>query len=112
MQDMKTTTFNGKEITVKELTVKQVRQVFSRINEEELLFFDDLMDQPVPALIIAEATGIPAENLEDHKPSDLTALAKEVESVNPTVASLIKRRLAAFEKLQTLNQHLTGQPAA
>ncbi len=114
MQDMKTITFDEKEITIQELTVKQVRTVFSRIEKEDSLFVDDLLDQPVPALIIAESTGIPVDKLDEYKPSALIELAKEVESVNPSVASLIKKRLAMYEKIQdmTLNQSLTGQPAA
>lgn len=114
MKDMMKTTFNGKEIAILELTVKQVREVFSRIEKEDSLFVDDLLDQPVPALVIAKATGIPVEELEKSKPSELATLAKEVESVNPFVASLIKRRLAMFEKMQamTLDPSLTGQPAA
>ncbi len=114
MQDMKTITFNDNEITVKELTVKQVRQVFSRLEKEDALFLDDILDQHVPALVIAEATGISVTDMEGHKPSELVALAQEVASVNPSVASLIKKRLAVYEKMQamTLNQPLTGQPAA
>lgn len=114
MQDMKTITFDDKEINIQELTVRQVRAVFSRIEKEDPLFVDDLLDQPVPALVIAEATGIPVEKLDEYKPSALTELAKEVESVNPSVAGLIKRRLAMYEKIQdmTLNRSLTGQPAA
>lgn len=111
---MKTTTFNGTEITVKELTVKQVRAVFSQIEKEDALFLDDILDQEVPALVIAEATGVSIKDMEGHKPSVLVALAQEVASVNPSVASLIKKRLAVYEKMQaiTLNQSLTGQPAA
>lgn len=113
MQDMKKTTFNGKEIVILELTVKQVREVFFRIEKEDPLFVDDLLDQPVPALVIIKATGIPLEELEESKPSELAALAKEVESVNPSVASLVRRRLAVFERMQamTLDQSSTGQHA-
>jgi len=113
MQDMKTATFDGKEITVRELTVKQVREVFSILEKEDASFLDDLLDQPVPALIIAKATGIPIDELYEHRPSALAELAKEVAAVNPSVASLIKKRLALYEKMQDMGfkQLLTEQPA-
>ena len=113
MRDAKEITFDGDQITICELTVKQVRSVFSRMENTDPVFLDDLLDQPVPALIIAEATGIQVEKLDNYKPSILEKLAKEVEAVNPFVASLIKRRLAMYEKMKsmTLDQPLTGQPA-
>ena len=102
MQDMRATTFKGKDITVKELTVKQVREVFERLDKESVLFIDDLIDQPVPAILVVEATGIPLAELEDSKPSDLIALCSEVLNVNPTSASMIRRRIEAASELKRI----------
>ena len=102
MQDMITTTFQNKTITVKELTVKQVREVFEQLTHEGQLFIDDLLDQPVPAKVVTEATGIPLEDLEEARPSELIALCGEVVKVNPTLASMIQRRIEAAGRLEKI----------
>lgn len=114
MQDIKTTTFKGETVTVRELTVKQVREVFDRLDKESTLFIDDLLDQPVPALIVVESTGITLEMLEESKPSEVVPLCKEVIEVNPSCASMIQRRVEAATKLQNIflsAKSLTGQSA-
>ena len=118
MQDVKTTKFDGNKITVKELTVRQVRDCFARISDqkEEYFLLDDLLNQPVPAVVIEASTGISIETLSRFEPSKLISLAKEVADVNPSLASLIKRRLAALETMQqqgkSLQTPLTGPSAA
>ena len=100
MQDSITTTFQGQTITVQELTVKQVRETFERLNNEGQLFIDDLLDQPVPALIVTESTGIPLDQLEAAKPSEVIGLCQEVAKVNPSLASMIQRRIEAADRLE------------
>ena len=100
MQDSIATTFQDQSITVKELTVKQVRELFERLKNEPSLFIDDLIDQPVPALAISESTGISLEQLDAAKPSELVALCGEVVKVNPSLASMISRRIEAAERLE------------
>lgn len=115
MQDLTTTEFQGRTITVKELTVKQVREAFERLNHESTLFIDDLIDQPVPAIIICESTGLTLEELEDVKPSELLPLCREVIRINPSLASMIERRVEAvtqLEKVLRSAKSLTGQSAA
>ena len=88
MQDSTMVTFQGKELTVKEMTVRQVREVFERLkNEEQQLFIDELLDQPVPAMLITESTGVPLEQLESAKPSELLPLCEAVIKVNPSSAT-------------------------
>ena len=114
MQDIKTTTFKGETVTVHELTVKQVREIFDRLDKESTLFIDDLLDQPVPALIVVESTGIKLETLEESKPSEVLPLCKEVIEVNPSCASMIRRRIEAATRLQNIflsAKNLTGQSA-
>lgn len=114
MQDSLTTTFKGQSVTVQELTVKQVREAFERLDKEPVLFIDDLLDQPVPGLIVVESTGLKIEELEDAKPSELIPLCSEVLRVNPTCASMIQRRIEAARKMEGLLlsvKNLTGQSA-
>lgn len=114
MQDIKTTTFKGETVTVRELTVKQVREVFDRLDKESTLFIDDLLDQPVPALIVVESTGITLEALEESMPSEVIPLCKEVIEVNPSCASMIRRRVEAATRLQNIflsAKNLTEQSA-
>lgn len=100
MQDTRTAVFQGNTVTVKELTVKQVRQVFERLNHESHLFIDDLLDQPVPALVVTESTGIQLDQLEEGLPSELVKLCAEVVAVNPSLASMIQRRIEAYEWME------------
>ena len=114
MQDSTTTTFQGNPITVRELTVKQVREAFERLKNEEQPFIDDLLDQPVPALLVTESTGVTLEQLEAAKPSELIALCEAVVKVNPSLASMIKRRIEAAERLEKVilsAESLTGLSA-
>ena len=100
MQDSITTTFLGNSVTVRELTVKQVREIFERLKKDQSLFIDDLLDQPVPTLAVSESTGISIEQLEEGKPSDLVELYEAVVKVNPSLASMIRRRIEAADLLE------------
>lgn len=102
MQDSTTITFKGETVTVQELTVKQVREVFELLKKNDQLFIDDLLDQPVPALIITASTGIKLEQLEEGKPSELVPLCGKVVEVNPSLASMIKRRIEAVDRMEKI----------
>lgn len=102
MQDLLIATFKGQSITVRELTVKQVREVFERLDKDPVCFIDDLLDQPVPGLIVVESTGIKLEELEESKPPELIPLCSEVLRANPSCASMIKRRVEAAKKMENL----------
>jgi hypothetical protein len=102
MQDTISAIFKGDPVTVKELTVKQVREIFERLEKDSHLFIDDLLDQPVPAMAVTESTGIPLDQLEDAKPSEVIALCMEVVRVNPSLASMIRRRIEAAERLEKI----------
>ena len=113
MKDSSVITFNDKKITVEELTVKQVRETLSSIDKADPQLIDELMDCPVPALVITEATGITYAEMEECKPSELKQLVDEVVSVNPSFASMIKRRVEAYEKMMAKisGSNLTAQSA-
>ena len=114
MKDSSIITFNDKEITVEELTVKQVRETLAKIDKADPQLIDELMDCPVPALVITEATGITYAEMEKCKPSQLKELVKEVVNVNPSFASMIKRRVEAYKKMITnlSGSSLTAQSAS
>nr|WP_320010558.1 hypothetical protein [uncultured Desulfobulbus sp.] len=108
------TMFKGNTITVQELTVKQVRELFERLKNEDPLFIDDLLDQPIPVLAVCESTGLPIDQLEEAKPSELVPLCEEVIRVNPSLASMIRRRIEAADRLQEAicsGKNLTGRSA-
>ena len=112
MQNTDTVTFDGKEITITELSVKQIRQMFDQLDKQEPQLFDDLINEPVPTLAITISTGITLDKLEEHRPSEVAALAKEVIAVNPFLAAMITRRVAAFEKIAEMSrQHSTDASA-
>lgn len=83
MQDNLSATFKGETVTVNELTVKQVREVFRRLAGEDHQFIDDLLDQPIPAPIVMESTGFTLEQLESATPTDLAMLYQTTMKVNP-----------------------------
>ena len=100
MQEIETITFNGKIVEVKELTVKQVRDVFLGIDKAEPQFIDELLNEPIPAMIITECTGVSVDEMEKQKPSELKPLVEAVKAVNPTLASMILRRVEAYDQLK------------
>lgn len=100
MQDSITHTFRGQTITVNELTVKQVREIFERIRKDPDQLIDDLVDQPVPVLAVCTSSGIGLDQLEDALPSELVKLFEKVAEVNPSLASMIRRRIEAANKLE------------
>lgn len=102
MQDSINVKFKENFITVKELTVKQVRESFERLKTDEQLFIDELLDQPIPALIVTQSTGLTLEQLENSKPSELIPLCEAIVKVNPSFASMIKRRIEAAEHLEKI----------
>lgn len=83
MQDNVSATFNGDAVTVHELTVRQVRGVFNRLDSEDYQFIDELLYQPIPASIVMESTGLTLVQLEDATPSDLTRLYQITMKMNP-----------------------------
>lgn len=99
MQDLTTIEFKGETVTVTELTVKQVRQTFERVSKEDIPFIDDLVNRKVPALIVTECTGLTVDQLEDAKPSELDVLFDKVAEINPSLASMIQRRIEALDRI-------------
>ena len=84
----------GRDVTVKELTIGQIREHLERwqsatpVSTIDLLFPDRL-----PSDVAAAAAGMTAAELDalDLAPSEMEALLAAVEKVNPTFASLVDR---------------------
>jgi hypothetical protein len=74
MQNQSTITINGREITVKEMTVRQVLTVKNEIANKNLT---DTFDHLLPLL-----TDVSADELLDFTPSGLRALYEKVKEVN------------------------------
>ena len=102
MQETTTVKFNGKDVKILELTIKQVRDIFSSLDKEDPQFIDDIMNLPVPVKIAEACTGITAEEMEETKPSELEKLLKGVEQTNPFLVGLIRRRVEAFDQMQNV----------
>ena len=91
----------GRKITIRELTVSEVRSVLNEIEQsEESNLVDELLDGYIPAAAIAKSTGISLEELEKCGPSILGTLASEVGASNSFFENLIKRRVEAFNILK------------
>ena len=93
MQRTKKITIDDREITIKELSVAQVKELLDdeeasgEINIIGLLFPDSL-----PAAAITKSTGISEQKLEnDFMPSELKQIIDGVESLNPFFVNMITR---------------------
>lgn len=102
MKTTPTTVFKGQSVTVRELTVKEVKEIFEGLEANDHLFIDDLLDQPIPALIVARSTGLTLDQIEDATPSESIPLCRMVAEANPACVSLIGRRIAAAERLEKI----------
>lgn len=99
----KTIELAGKEIIVQELTVAQVRKIISTVDIDEVAKdIDDLLDANVPALAIADATGLTLAEMEEYRPSELASLAWEVEQANPFLVGLVERKVKAYNEFHAL----------
>lgn len=102
MQNTPSIIFKGQNVEVRELTVKEVREIFEALDNNVQLFIDDLLDQPIPALIVTRSTGLELDQIEEATPAENIALCQKVAESNPACVSLIKRRIAAAERLEQI----------
>ncbi len=93
MRKTKSIKFNGEELTVRELTVSQVKQVVEALEDFHPSFIDVVMDRAVPAMAVCKSAGLELDNLEnsDIALSELENLYDEVLSVNPILAAMMER---------------------
>lgn len=85
------TKFNGKEVTVRELTVAQVIRLLKISDDRDPINIDLLLDMPGAADIMLVATGLTKKQLSAATPSALDELFEVVKSVNPHYAGAAAR---------------------
>lgn len=91
-----------REITVKELTVADVRDLLENVtNKTEINTIDLLFGDSVPSEAIEKSTGIKIKKLEnDFSPSEIKTLVEAVEEVNPFFVAMIQKLKKATENLK------------
>lgn len=103
--------FNGRELTVCQLTVRQVRQLMDGLADatpdEQLL--EDLFPELLPFGVVRAAAGVTADELlaEGVTQADIDRLVEAVLKQNPGLARLSRRRRERLEQLGTTLDELT-----
>lgn len=94
MQKIKRIKIDERELTVKELTVGQIRNIIEDLeNPENVHIIDMLFGDEIPALAVSESTEISMKDLEKGKitPSEMEIIIKGVKEVNPFFVKMIER---------------------
>ncbi len=99
-----------KEITVTELSVTQIRNLLDQMEQTQVSIIDLLFPDGVPAVAVAESTGIDLKQLEEYPPSELKIIIEGVENLNPFFANMIARLAKAGE--QMISESASTPPAA
>ncbi len=96
MRKSKTIRIGGREITVKELRVKDIRAILEDAGADgPPAFIDLLFPDSLGGRAVQISTGLSAETLdEDFTPSQLEALLAAVDDVNPHFAAMAERLAA------------------
>ncbi|CCK81198.1 hypothetical protein [Desulfobacula toluolica] len=92
MQRTKTITIGERDITIKELSVAQIRDMMDEMEKEKITTIDLLFPDSLPPVAIAGSTGISVKKLEeDFSPSELKQVIDGVENLNPFFANMMSR---------------------
>ena len=86
-------TVNGEDMTVKELTVRQVEELMAAIEAKDYQghILDALMNRPFPALAVFMALGIDEGQFSlDISPTEIDQIYGKVIEVNPFCAAMMK----------------------
>ena len=89
MRKSKIIKWNGQEITCKELTVEEVRNLMDHPPETTVL--DALFMDRIPVAAIQLSTGISTDELWEMTPSALVPLWDAVEELNPFFVHMLKK---------------------
>ena len=109
MRKSKIVRLGDREITVKELTVAQVRSIISELESNYELAILDLMFTDVPSLALQMSTGLSDSELDDYSPSELTPLIEAFREANPFFVQMMNRLSALGEV--ALQSSSAGQSA-
>jgi hypothetical protein len=112
MQRTKRITIDDREITIKELSVAQIKVLLDNAEAgEDFSVINLLFPDTVPALAIEQSTGISVKTLESSfNPSELKQIIDGVESLNPFFVNMIVR-LSKIGK-QVMKEKSLMSPAA
>ena len=91
-------TVAGKEIVVKELTVKQVEEVVDACADGDVTTLD-LLFNDIPSAAVVKSSGLSYEELQKMRPSEVRVIADEVKKVNPFFVSMFERLSAAAKEM-------------
>ena len=102
-KEPKKITVSGTEITINELTAGQGKKILDNLNDQNLKIVDMLFPDRICADAVIESTGLSNDELGNFTPSELEEIIKEVETLNPTFASLVKRLATVGRKILEQN---------
>lgn len=93
MREANITKFNGKEITVRELNVREIREVLSSFDDARMPHMVEILfERPIPLLGVTLATGLDQEVLGgDVQPSEIAELLEVVRKLNPFLMGVLDR---------------------
>jgi hypothetical protein len=94
MRKLKMITLDEAEIAVRELTVEQVTDIMDAQQERRLDTFDMLFPDRLPADAVCLATGLDKARLNKLSPSELDAIWRAAEEVNPFFTGMVGRLAA------------------
>ena len=90
MKKSKIITFEGQDVTCKELTVAEI-DAYLNSPSQALHTLDMVFHDRLPLAVVTQSTGLKAEALQGLAPSALTVLWDAVEDVNPFFLATLKR---------------------
>lgn len=91
----------GRDITVKQLNMSEVRDFVSSLDDDaEAHIVDILFNDPVPAKAVSLATGLSLEELAgSFKQDEMRTLLDKVKAVNPSFVGMMERIIKAGQSL-------------
>lgn len=113
------TKFSGREIEVRTLTVRDVKELLDEIKNEgresksvlDLHVLDLLFDDDVPARAIAKSTGLSLEELSGNiTPEEVHGLIDKVRAENPFFVGMMERLVSAGKGAERTNRAPSSKP--
>ena len=89
-----------KEVTVYELTVRQVRNMAKAQASTDNDPLGAWLIEDVPFGMLAEMSSVKEEDLEDWRPSEIKQLAEKCKAVNPDFFDMDRRLRAVLQQLK------------
>lgn len=105
MRKSKTIKLAGREITVNELTVRQIDELIAGIDADRMIqIVEMIINDHIPIEAVIASTGLTADDLAgDFTPSELRTLWDAVGEVNDFLSDLMVRMAAVGEKMSETN---------